>query len=84
VEKYGRAIQATDDNIIWRLRFECWITKATGTHSEYVILVLPRQQWLRERALILRYTYIACLFNVLYASCFTFHAFCIFYVIRVL
>ena len=39
-----------------------WITKATDTRSEYVILIaLPRQQWLRERVLISRYTYIACL-----------------------
>ena len=29
-------------------------------HSEYVILIdFPLQQWLRERALVLRYTYIA-------------------------
>ena len=33
------------------------ITKATETCSEYVILVaFPRQQWLRERASMLRYT----------------------------
>jgi hypothetical protein len=38
VKKYGRASEATDDNIIWRMRFACWITKATDTHSEYVIL----------------------------------------------
>jgi hypothetical protein len=37
VEKYGRDRQTTDDNIIWRMRFACWITKATDTHSEYVI-----------------------------------------------
>jgi hypothetical protein len=37
VEKYGTAGQATDDNIIQRMRFACWITKATDTHSEYVI-----------------------------------------------
>jgi hypothetical protein len=37
VEKYGRARQATDDNIIRRMRFACWITKATDTHSEYEI-----------------------------------------------
>jgi hypothetical protein len=44
------------------MRFVCLITKATDTHSEYVILIaLPRQQWLRERAWMLRYTYIACL-----------------------
>jgi hypothetical protein len=31
VEKYGTARQATDDNIIRRMRFECRITKATDT-----------------------------------------------------
>jgi hypothetical protein len=37
-------------------------TKATNTHSEYVILIaFPRQQRLRERDSMLRYTYIACL-----------------------
>jgi hypothetical protein len=57
VEKYGTARQATDDNIIRRMRFACCITKATDTHSEYVILIAcPRQQWLRERATMLRYT----------------------------
>jgi hypothetical protein len=39
VEKYGTARQTTDDNIIRRMRFACWITKATDTHSEYVILI---------------------------------------------
>jgi hypothetical protein len=39
VEKYGRARQATDDNIIRRMRFACWITKATNTHSECVIRI---------------------------------------------
>jgi hypothetical protein len=34
VEKYGRAWQATDGNIIWRMRFAYWITKArTQTHT---------------------------------------------------
>jgi hypothetical protein len=42
------------------MRFACWITKATDTHSEYVILsAFPRQKWLRVRALL--YTHIACL-----------------------
>jgi hypothetical protein len=54
VEKYGTARQSTDDNIIRRMRFACWITKATDTHSEYVIIIVPaRQQWLRERASVL-------------------------------
>jgi len=65
VEKYGTAGQVTDDNILRRMRFVCWMQKATNTHSEYVIIVaFPWQQWLRERALILRYKYIACLVNV--------------------
>jgi hypothetical protein len=40
VEKYGTARQATDNNIIRRKRFACWITKATDTHSEYAKLLL--------------------------------------------
>jgi hypothetical protein len=34
VEKFGTARQATDDNIIWRMRFAYWITKSTDTYSE--------------------------------------------------
>jgi hypothetical protein len=61
-KKCGRARQATDNNIIWRMRFACWITKATDTHSQYIMLIaFPRQQWLRESTPMLRYTYIACL-----------------------
>ena len=40
---------------IRRMRIEYWITKATDTHSEYIILIsFPLLQWLRERASILR------------------------------
>jgi len=38
VEKYGKAGQGTDGNIIRGKRFECYINKATDTHSEYVII----------------------------------------------
>jgi hypothetical protein len=38
VEKYGRAGQAADDNIMWHMYFVCWIIEATNTHSKYVIL----------------------------------------------
>ena len=45
MEKYGAAGQATDDNKIWRMNFACGITRATNTHSEYVILtVFERKQ----------------------------------------
>jgi len=70
--QYGTAGQATDGNMvqrdkpqmtIWRMCFACWITKATDTHSEYLIFIaLPRHHWLRERASLLHYTYIACIF----------------------
>ena len=47
---------------IWRMRFECWIPKATNSHSEYVIIIaFPLQQWLYERVSMLRYTYTASL-----------------------
>ena len=63
VEKYGTARQATDDNIIRRMRFACWITKGTETHSEYVIFAFAQQQWLSEGASMSR-SYVLCL------SCF--------------
>jgi hypothetical protein len=74
VEKHGRARQATGGNIIRRMRFACWITKATDTHLEYVILIaFPRQQWLRECSSMLR-LYVQCLscliFSVFYSRCF--------------
>jgi hypothetical protein len=44
------------------MRIVCWVPKATETHSEYVIpMAVPLQQWLRERASVLRYTHIASL-----------------------
>jgi len=61
VEKFGSFRQATDDNLIRRMSFARWITKATNTHSEYVILItFPLQQWLCECASMLRYKYTVC------------------------
>ena len=56
----------------WLMRTACWITKATDTHSECVIFIaFVLQQWLLERASMLRCTYIACLviFNVSHPRC---------------
>ena len=62
MEKYGKSGQATDSNRTRRMRFACWIIKATDTHVEYVILIaLLRQQWFREGASTLR-LYVLCLF----------------------
>jgi hypothetical protein len=41
--------------MIWRMRIAYRVPKATDTHSECVLLIaFPRQQWLHERASILR------------------------------
>ena len=45
----------------WGMRIARWITKATNIRSECVIIIaFPPQQWLHERASILRNTHIAC------------------------
>jgi len=45
VKLYGTAEQATDDNIIQRMRLTCWVTKATDSHPGCVILsAFQRQQ----------------------------------------
>jgi len=44
------------------MRIIRWIPKSTNTHSEYVIIIaFPLQQWLQERALMSRDTYIVSL-----------------------
>jgi hypothetical protein len=62
----------TNGNIIRRMRFARWITKATNTHSEYVILIaFPREKWLRETRLnITLYAYsLSFLFSSLVCCC---------------
>jgi len=50
---------------VLRVRIACWITKVTDKHSEYVILIAPPlQQWLQERAWLLRYMNIASLVQI--------------------
>jgi hypothetical protein len=52
--------------IIWRMRIGRWIPKATNPHLENVIFIaFLLQQWLHERASVLRYTYIVCLASYL-------------------
>jgi len=57
------------------MRNGCLITKATDTHSEYVILfAFPLQQWLHERVSVLCSTFIACIVGLykndfLYSDC---------------
>ena len=54
VGKYGKARQDTNDNVTRCMRFICWQTMATNTHSEYVILIaFTLQQLLRQYTLML-------------------------------
>ena len=42
---------------MWRMHIARWIPKATNTHTGCVIVIaFPLQQWLHERASLLRYT----------------------------
>ena len=50
------------------MRIACWIPKDTNTHSEYVTIIFPLQQWWQEHALLLLYPYIACLFVIYHDS----------------
>jgi hypothetical protein len=77
VERYREARGTVNEVTIWRIPAADWISKATYTHGhahghapwrarahthKYVVFIaFPRQLWLRERASMSRYTYIACL-----------------------
>jgi len=57
VEKYGTASQAANDNIIRRMRYSCWITKAriqTHTHN-FIYTMILRQDIFRESNSVLHY-----------------------------
>jgi len=46
VEKYCREGQAADESIAPLKHIAFWVSKATNTHSEYVVLIgVPLQQW---------------------------------------
>jgi hypothetical protein len=76
VEVYGAARQATDFNVTdahcmpthtrpstrTHARTHGWRTPTRKNIQKYVILIaFPLQQWFRERATMLRFTYVACL-----------------------
>jgi hypothetical protein len=47
------------------MRTARWVPKAIDTHSEILIyIVFPLQQWLHERASMLRYKYVYCLRSI--------------------
>jgi hypothetical protein len=51
VEKCGGARQATDGSIIRRMRFACWISKATNTLLECIVLTaFKREKFFTQNA----------------------------------
>ena len=63
-DKVGKKIveQGRRRMTIRRMRIAFVTPKGKNTHSEYIILIaFSLQQWLRERFLVLRYTYVSCL-----------------------
>ena len=63
MEKYCRVGQATDENMA---HAHCMLDTQSYKHTHNVTLIaFPLQQWLRERCAVLRYTYIACLVELL-------------------
>ena len=59
VGTYDIARHAIHDSMIWRMCFACWITKATNTHLECIILnAFLQWQWFDS---LLQCMYIACL-----------------------
>jgi len=72
VEKYGRARQATDENVMKFMHFACFKTKATNSHSEYGILIAFALQKLHKRTSMLHYTCIAYPVLFEFQTCFTY------------
>jgi len=70
VQKYCRAGQTTDGNTIWRMRFEYWISKVTGTHTQNMQhLLLPHSNnGYANAPLCYVYNYIACLVDITFWS----------------
>jgi hypothetical protein len=47
---------------IWRTRIACWVYTVTDTLKHATIIAFLLQQWLNERASMLRYAYIGVLY----------------------
>jgi hypothetical protein len=65
-EKYGTARQATDDNIIRRMRIACWLMYTIDTLSEYVILTALSTATVGTWTYLTYLTYMICLVFIPY------------------
>ena len=58
--------EASNENVIKRMRFACWVTKSTKKQPECLTFIASTQQQpLRDRISIFSYTYIVSLVVVL-------------------
>jgi len=69
---FPKTVPDTPQTTIRRMRYTCWINKATDIHSKYVIIIIsfPWQQWFCKRATTLR-LYV----HVYFPSCFWYMSF---------
>jgi len=67
----------------WRVRIAYWLPKAKITHSEYIIISFPLQQWLHGRAPVLRYRYNVCLVDSVFCAYFKYFILLLYFVICV-
>jgi len=63
-EKYIAFRQATDDNVIWRMCFTCWMTMVTDTLIIYHTYCFSTSTMLSESASMLHYTNMACFVRI--------------------
>ena len=70
MEKFCTAVQATDDKLMQRRKDGVCVLDGKGENTDtpiiFDIYCFPRQHWLRERASVLRYIYIAGIVKVLF------------------
>jgi hypothetical protein len=67
--EWKNIVEADEPQIIWRMRFACWIHKVTNTHSEYeTLLAFSLQQWLQEGPSMLHVHCLSCVSYSTYAK----------------
>jgi hypothetical protein len=54
VENHGGARETTDDNIIRRMRFACWITEVTSTQTQTHTLIICNTYCLSTATIVMR------------------------------
>jgi hypothetical protein len=67
VEKNGRVGRGTDESLIQRMRFTCWITKATKTRTQVRAFCFPTATMVSRNHLSVT-SYVHCLSFLIYTA----------------